>query len=43
VTELETLEATIEFVDDGERFHLCFQTDDASAAATALKSSGVPL
>jgi catechol 2,3-dioxygenase-like lactoylglutathione lyase family enzyme len=34
---------TIEFVDKGEHFHLYFVTDDASAAAVALKRNGVPL
>jgi len=34
---------TIEFVDKGEHFHLYFETDDASAAAVALKRNGVPL
>ncbi len=27
----------------GEHFHLYFETDDASAAASALKRNGVPL
>jgi catechol 2,3-dioxygenase-like lactoylglutathione lyase family enzyme len=34
---------SIEFVDQGEHFHLYFQTDDAAAAAEALKRKGVPL
>jgi catechol 2,3-dioxygenase-like lactoylglutathione lyase family enzyme len=34
---------SIEFVDRGEHFHLYLQTDDALAAAAALKSCGVPL
>jgi catechol 2,3-dioxygenase-like lactoylglutathione lyase family enzyme len=34
---------SIEFVEEGEHFHLYFQTDDAAAAATALKRNGVPL
>jgi catechol 2,3-dioxygenase-like lactoylglutathione lyase family enzyme len=34
---------SIAFVDDGEHFHLYFQTDDAAAAAAALKSNGVQL
>src|ERR1700752_1842350 len=33
---------SIEFVDDGEHFHLYFETDDAAAAAAALTSNGVP-
>jgi catechol 2,3-dioxygenase-like lactoylglutathione lyase family enzyme len=34
---------SIEFVDKGEHFHLYLETDDASAAAAALKRNGVPL
>jgi catechol 2,3-dioxygenase-like lactoylglutathione lyase family enzyme len=34
---------SIEFVDRGKHFHLYFETDDASAAAAALKKQGVPL
>jgi catechol 2,3-dioxygenase-like lactoylglutathione lyase family enzyme len=34
---------SIEFVDEGEHFHLYFETDDASAAAAALKANGVRL
>ena len=34
---------SIEFVDKGEHFHLYLQTDDASAAAEALKKNGVRL
>src|SRR5712672_1779132 len=34
---------SIEFVDKGEHFHLYFQTDDATAAADALKKNGVHL
>ena len=34
---------SIEFVDKGEHFHLYFETDDASAAAAALKRNGVRL
>jgi catechol 2,3-dioxygenase-like lactoylglutathione lyase family enzyme len=34
---------SIEFVDEGGHFHLYFQTDDVSAAATALKGNGVRL
>jgi|SRR5690349_2197053 len=34
---------SIEFVDKGEHFHLYLETDDAPAAAAALKSNGVPL
>jgi catechol 2,3-dioxygenase-like lactoylglutathione lyase family enzyme len=34
---------SIEFVDKGEHFHLYLETDDVSAAATALKENGVRL
>jgi catechol 2,3-dioxygenase-like lactoylglutathione lyase family enzyme len=34
---------SIAFVDDGDHFHLYFQTDDATAAAAALKANGVAL
>ncbi|MGO8795747.1 MAG: VOC family protein [Candidatus Sulfotelmatobacter sp.] len=34
---------SIEFVDQEEGFHLYFETDDAAAAATALKGKGVTL
>jgi catechol 2,3-dioxygenase-like lactoylglutathione lyase family enzyme len=34
---------SIAFVDQGEHFHLYFETDDAAAAAAALKRNGVPL
>jgi catechol 2,3-dioxygenase-like lactoylglutathione lyase family enzyme len=34
---------SIQFVDDGEHFHLYFETDDVAAAAAALKASGVSL
>ncbi len=34
---------SIEFVDRGEHFHLYLVTDDASAAAAALKRNGVRL
>jgi catechol 2,3-dioxygenase-like lactoylglutathione lyase family enzyme len=34
---------SIEFVDDGDHFHLYFETDDVSAAADALKRKGVRL
>jgi uncharacterized glyoxalase superfamily protein PhnB len=34
---------SIEFVDKQEGFHLYFETDDASAAAAALKRNGVTL
>jgi len=34
---------TIEFVDQGEHFHLYFETDDAAATADTLKRNGVQL
>lgn len=34
---------SIEFVDQGDHFHLYFDTDDVQAAAQALKARGVPL
>ena len=34
---------SIEFVDKGEHFHLYLETDDAAAAADALKRNGVSL
>jgi catechol 2,3-dioxygenase-like lactoylglutathione lyase family enzyme len=34
---------SIEFVDEGEHFHLYLETDDAAAAAEALKRNGVRL
>ncbi len=34
---------SIEFVEKGEHFHLYLETDDVSAAASALKKNGVPL
>jgi catechol 2,3-dioxygenase-like lactoylglutathione lyase family enzyme len=34
---------SIEFVDEGEHFHLYLETDDAAAEAAALKANGVHL
>ncbi len=34
---------SIEYVDRGEHFHLYLETDDAAAAAAALKENGVAL
>lgn len=34
---------SIAFVDKGEHFHIYLETDDAVAAAEALKRNGVPL
>ena len=34
---------SIEFVDEGDHFHLYLETDDVAAAADALKRSGVRL
>jgi catechol 2,3-dioxygenase-like lactoylglutathione lyase family enzyme len=40
---VEEKDPSIESVDKGEHFHLYFETDDASAAAAALKRNGVRL
>jgi catechol 2,3-dioxygenase-like lactoylglutathione lyase family enzyme len=37
----DEVDPSIEFVDKGDHFHLYFNTDDASAAAAALKTNGV--
>jgi catechol 2,3-dioxygenase-like lactoylglutathione lyase family enzyme len=34
---------SIQFVDEGEHFHLYFETDDVVAAAATLKENGVSL
>ena len=34
---------SIAFVDEGEHFHLYFQTDDAAATADAFRSAGIGL
>jgi catechol 2,3-dioxygenase-like lactoylglutathione lyase family enzyme len=34
---------SIEFVDQGEHFHLYFETDDAAATADGLKRNGIEL
>ena len=34
---------SIEFVDEGEHFHIYLETDDVEAAATTLKENGVSL
>jgi len=34
---------SIQFVDNGEHFHLYLETDDVAAAADALKANGVSL
>ena len=34
---------SIQFVEDGEHFHLYLETNDITAAAAALKAHGVPL
>ena len=34
---------SIEFVDQGDHFHLYLETDDAAAAAAAMKKNGVRL
>jgi catechol 2,3-dioxygenase-like lactoylglutathione lyase family enzyme len=40
---VDEADPSIEFVDRGEHFHLYFETDDAAAAAAALKANGVRL
>jgi len=40
---VDEMDPSIEYVDKAEHFHLYFETDDASAAAAALKAQGVPL
>ena len=34
---------SIQFVENGEHFHLYLETEDVAAAAAALKANGVPL
>lgn len=34
---------SIQFVEDGEHFHLYLETNDVRAAAAALKANGVPI
>ena len=34
---------SIQFVEDGEHFHLYLQTNDVRAAAAALEANGVPI
>ena len=34
---------SIQFVEDGEHFHLYLETNDVRAAAAALRSNGVPI
>ena len=38
---VDTKDPSIEFADRGEHFHLYFGTDDARAAAAALRTKGV--
>ena len=40
---VDETDPSIEFVDKGDHFHLYFETDDAQAAADALKRNGVRL
>ena len=40
---VEETDPSIEFVERGEHFHLYLETDDAQAAADALKGNGVRL
>lgn len=39
--QVDEADPSIQFVIDGEHFHLYFETSDISAAAAALKSKGV--
>ena len=38
---VDTKDPSIDFVKEGEHFHLYFDTDDASAAASVLQNNGV--
>ena len=40
---VDAKDPSIEFVDQGDHFHLYLETDDAAAAADALKRNGVRL
>ena len=40
---VDTKDPSIDFVDKGEHFHLYLETDDAAAAAKALKKKGIHL
>ena len=40
---VDAKDPSIEFVDQGDHFHLYLETDDAAAAADALKNNGVRL
>ena len=40
---VDAKDPSIEFVDRGDHFHLYLETDDAAAAAAALKKNGVRL
>ena len=40
---VDAKDPSIQFVDEGEHFHLYLETNDVTAAAAALKTNGVPL
>lgn len=40
---VDETDPSIKFVDEGEHFHLYFETDDVVAAAATLKKNGVSL
>ena len=40
---VDAKDPSIQFVDEGEHFHLYLETSDVTAAAAALKANGVPL
>src|SRR5262245_27103543 len=40
---VDTKDPSIDFVDEGDHFHLYLETDDAAAAAAALQRNGVRL
>ena len=40
---VEEKDPSIQFVEDGEHFHLYLETNDVRAVAAALKANGVPI
>jgi catechol 2,3-dioxygenase-like lactoylglutathione lyase family enzyme len=40
---VDAKDPSIDFVDKGEHFHLYLETEDAAAAAEALKRNGIPI
>jgi catechol 2,3-dioxygenase-like lactoylglutathione lyase family enzyme len=41
--QVDQKDPSIDFVDEGDHFHLYLQTDDAAGTAQVLKEKGVPL